>query len=277
MVGEEFEAFVERWVQRIRDEVPDAVAVFLAGSHVRGAAGPRSDVDFHVLVAEGPRDEWPLWFDAHDHGLVLVDVWIRDVARWLDSQEESQDWAFGLAAAEPLRLCWVADESWRARLDRRRLTHPAGEPELGHFISALGKVVNAHRQGDELALRLAAQDLGVTCPGLLGPLNPRPPAESRHTALLTALNAGVTPTGYRDDLLICLGLTGGPMSARDLYATACRLATGVVDLLSSHTGTFTRLLPQQLSASLIDGTLRRYVAQLVTDPEGGASRAQPTA
>jgi hypothetical protein len=53
MVGEEL---VQRWVRRLRQEVPGVVAVFLSGSHVRGDAGPSSDVDFDVLVDEGPRD-----------------------------------------------------------------------------------------------------------------------------------------------------------------------------------------------------------------------------
>ena len=54
MIGEEF---IQRWVRRLRREVPDGVAVFLGGSYVRGDAGPSSDVDFDVLVADGPRDE----------------------------------------------------------------------------------------------------------------------------------------------------------------------------------------------------------------------------
>jgi predicted nucleotidyltransferase len=71
MIGEEF---VQRWVRRLRREVPDGVAVFLGGSYVRGDAGPSSDVDFDVLVADGPRDEWPVWFDAEEDRLVRVDA-----------------------------------------------------------------------------------------------------------------------------------------------------------------------------------------------------------
>jgi hypothetical protein len=261
MVGEEF---IQRWVRRLRDEVPDAVAVFLGGSHLRGDAGRFSDVDFHVLVADGPRDEWPLWFDVLDGRPVRVDVWIRDVARWLASQEEPQDWAFGLPSREPLRLCWVADQSWRARLDRAALEHPAGPLELEHFLSDLGKVASAHQRGDELGLRLAAQDLARCCPALLQPVNPdpRPAVTSRHAALLAALDVAVAPCGYREDLLVCLGLTGRPGSAEDVYAAVCRLATGMVELLESRVDTFTRLLPPQLSASLTDGSLRRYAAQV---------------
>ena len=163
-------------------------------------------------------------------------------------------------------MCWAADESWRARLERSQLAHPPGELELDHLVGDLAKVANAYRRGDELGLRLAAQDLARSCPALLQPLNPHPPVGSRHAALLAALDFAVVPTGYRVDLLVCLGLAGRPTSVEEVHAAACRLAAGVVELLGSHAGRFTRLLPEQLAASLSDGSLRRYVAQLVSNP-----------
>jgi hypothetical protein len=108
MVGEEF---IQRWVGRARHEIPDGVAVFLVGSYARGDAGPHSDVDLDVLVADGPRNEWPTWFDVEEHQLVCVSVWIRDVATWLASQQEPQDWAFGLSSVETVRLCWFCPVS----------------------------------------------------------------------------------------------------------------------------------------------------------------------
>jgi phosphoribosyl-AMP cyclohydrolase len=261
MVSEEV---IERWVRRARHEVPDAVAVFLVGSYARGDAGPHSDVDFDVLVADGPRDEGLMWFEGEGDRLVCVSLWVRDVATWLASEEEPQEWAFELASVEALRLCWVADE-WRARLERSRLAHPSGL-ELGHLVGDLGKVANAYRRGDELGVRLAAQDLARSCPGLLQPLNPRSTVGSRGAALRAALGFPVVPAGYRDDLLVCLGLAGRSTSAQDVHAAACRLATGVIELLQSHAGRFTRLLSRQQVASLSDGSLRRYVAQLVRDP-----------
>ena len=73
MVGAEL---VERWVRRLRADVPGTVAVLLGGSYVRGDAGSSSDVDFDVLVADGPRDEWPTWFDIDGERLVRIDAWI---------------------------------------------------------------------------------------------------------------------------------------------------------------------------------------------------------
>jgi phosphoribosyl-AMP cyclohydrolase len=261
----DLEERIQRWVRRLRQEVPDAVAVFLGGSHVRGDAGPASDLDLDVLVADAPRDEWPLWLDADRDGVVRVDVWIRDVARWLAAGDEPQDWAFGLPSRDPLRLLWAADESWRARLDRSGMDHPGYPPELGHFLGDLGKVAHAQARDDELALRLAAQDLARSCPSLLRPLNPDPwpPVASRHAALLAALGVEVAPSGYRDDLLTCLGLAPDPGGAEQVRAAAYRLATGMVRLLESHRDTYTRVLPPELSAALADGSLRRHTDQIL--------------
>jgi Nucleotidyltransferase domain len=64
---------IDAWVDRIRRDNPEAVAVFVVGSLVRGDAGPFSDVDFDVVVPDAPRADYPGWFDdltlrlaAHD-------------------------------------------------------------------------------------------------------------------------------------------------------------------------------------------------------------------
>jgi Nucleotidyltransferase domain len=253
---------IERWVLRLRDEIPEAIAVFLVGSHLRGDAGPHSDLDFDVLVKQPPGEDSPAWFDSEDGRLLRVSVWVRDLTSWWSSQEEPQDWAFGLASSEPVRLCWAADESWWRRLDRSRIDHPGGPPELDHFVGDLGKVANAHGRGDELGLRLAAQDLARSCPSLLAPLNPHPPVSSRHGAMLTALAFDVVPPGYRADLPVCLGLASRPGTASEVHAAACRLATGMVDLLVTEAARYAQLLPSDLAEQLGDGSLRRYVAQL---------------
>ena len=64
----------------------------------------------------------------------------------------------------------------------------------------MGKVANAYRRGDELGLRLAAQDLARSCPSLLQPLNPHPGVGSRHAAPLAALGFAVVPPGYHEEI-----------------------------------------------------------------------------
>jgi hypothetical protein len=257
------EEFVGRWVQRLRREVPEAVAIFLGGSQLRGDAGPCSDVDFDIVVPDGPRDEWPAWYDDADGRIVQISTWIRDVDSWQSAAEESQDWAFHLPCADPLRLRWVADGAWRERFDRTEVTFPAGPPEIGHFEGEAGKVANAWLGGDELALRLAAQDFARSIVSLLQPLNPRPPVRSRLAALRSLLDFDVVPAGYRADMITCLGLAGGATGA-DVYAAARRLAAGVLDLLDAHEPTLGPLIPDDSARSLRDGSLRRYVEQALS-------------
>ena len=258
------ERLVQRWAMRLREEIPGVLAVYLVGSRLTGDAGPHSDLDFDVLVEQAPAEESPAAFDSENGRLLRVSVWIRELADWIRAEDEPQDWAFGLAVSEQVRLCWAADESWRRRLDRSRIDHPGAPPELDHFLGDLGKVANAHDRGDELGLRLAAQDLAQSCPTLLAPLNPHSPVGSRYAALRTALAFEVAPLGYRADLLICFGLAGNPATRSEVHDAACRLATGVTDLLASEAATYTPLLTSDLAAQLADGTLRKYVDQLVS-------------
>lgn len=258
--------FIDRWVGRLRREVPDAVGILLGGSQLHGDAGPYSDVDFDIVVPEGPRDEWPSWLDTDGGRVVRVSTWIRDAGAWLADQAEPQQWAFYIACAGPVRLCWAADESWRVRLARPEVTHPAGEPEIDHFEGEAGKVANAWHSGDELALRLAAQDLAHSVLSVLQPLNPRPPVRSRRAALATVLGYDVVPDGYRDDMLTCLGLAGSGDAAA-VYAAACRLIRGTLDLLDAHESTFAALTPQG-SAPLRDGSLRRCVEYALNGSPG---------
>jgi hypothetical protein len=256
MVGDEL---IRRCIDRVRHEIPDVVAVLTGGSVVRGDAGPHSDVDLDVIVANGPRDEWPNWYLPEGGGLVRIDLWVRDADSWLAAGDEPQDWAFGLPSVDPLRLCWVADESWRTRLDRDGMAHPAGPPELAHVVSDLAKVANARVRGDELGLRLAALDLATALPGLLRPVHPGPPVTSRRAALDAALATG--PAG---DLLTCLGLTGAATVA-DVHAAATRLAADVVDLLETRRADYADVLSKAERDDIVNGNLRRYVSQLVAE------------
>lgn len=252
MVDEEF---VRLWVGRLRAEVPDAVAVFLGGSQVRGDAGPHSDVDFDIVVPEGPRDEWPAWFS----GGVRVSTWIRDVDTWLAARSQPQDWAFGLPCADPMRLCWAADGPWRQRFDITEVRYPAGEPELDHFEGDAGKVANAWAAADPLGLRMAAQDLARSVVSVLVPLNAVPPVRGRGEALRALLDFTVAPDGYREDMLTCMGLADRYAGADEVHAAARRLARGVLALLEEHASTFAGLVPEWEARSLSGGDLRRYL------------------
>jgi len=259
------EAFIDGWVQRLRREVPDAVAIFVGGSYLRGEAGPFSDIDFDVVVGDGPREGWPAWFDTSGDVLVRVSTWIRDADAWFAARDEPQEWAYGLPSADPERLCWVADEVWRQRLEAAPARFPPGEPEIDHFVGEVGKIGNAWYAGDELMLRLAGQDLARSVASLLLPLNPMAPVSSRGAALRTVLGYPVAPAGYREDMLACMGLRG-PATAADVHAAACRLAAGVLDLLEQHQQRYAEVLPADATDALRDGTMRRYLEQAIAGP-----------
>ncbi len=253
---------VDRWTVRLREEVPDAVAIFVGGSHVRGDAGPDSDVDFDVVVADGPRDEWPAWFDVNAGRLVRISAWVRDVDAWLATEDEPQEWAFYLASADPMRLCWAADDGWQERLDRTQMNHPPGPPEVDHFEGEVGKVTNAYRAGDEVGVRLAAQDLARSIASMLQPLNAHPPTTSRREALRILLDFHVVPSGYEHDMLACLGLVDH-VDTSEVHAAACRLAGGTMEIVQTNASVFAPLVPADAAASIRDGSLRRYINQII--------------
>jgi phosphoribosyl-AMP cyclohydrolase len=130
-------------------------------------------------------------------------------------------------------------------------------------------VANAWAGGDELGLRLAAQDLARSVMSLVQPLNPRPPVRSRREALRTILDFDVVPVGYRDDMLTCMALADRHASPGQVHAAAGRLARGVLALLDAHTSAFATLLPPQAARCVHDGTLRRYIEQALGDPAAG--------
>jgi phosphoribosyl-AMP cyclohydrolase len=261
------EAFIRQWVERLRADEPRALAVVLKGSYARGDAGPWSDVDFDVLTAGAPRVAYPVYLaEALTRRLVLVSVACTPLEAWLAGAAEPEAWAFGLPVAERTRLLWAADAAVRARVDRPALRHPPGGVELEDLVGDLGKVRNALARGDDLALRLAAQGLAGLCPSVLRPLNPPVSAGSRTEALRLVLDFPVAPPTYREDLLLCLGLTGRAAAPEAVAAAAARLVDGVVSLARQHARLLGPELPPHLPRYLADGTLERYLG--VDGPAG---------
>jgi phosphoribosyl-AMP cyclohydrolase len=260
------EAFIERWATRLRREFPEAVAVILKGSYARGEPLPHSDVDFDVLTSGGPREEYPVYFDTIGGKLVHVSVAVRDLDGWLATEREPQTWAFGLPAAEATRLLWAADAPICQRLDRPPLSHPPAEPELEDLVAELGKVRNAQPAGDELGLRLAAHSLASLCPTILRLINPVVRADTPLKALRLVLDFPVAPPNYREDMLTCLGLTARASSPDDVVQAAARLVAGTVELLTPYAYDLKDDLQPGQAEQLADGTLRRYVDQLIGEP-----------
>lgn len=255
------DGFVSTWVDRLRGEIPEVAAIILKGSHARDDAEVHSDVNFDVLVKGAVRDEYLVFFDEINGRLRHVSVAVQDVGDWIAERDEPVSWAYGLPAAETTRLLWTRDDALRTELDDPARLHPPEYPELEDVVEAWGKVRNARRRGDDLAMRLAAQKMARLCPTLLRPLNPEALPSNRREAMRAVLGFPVAPDGYRDDLPRLFGLSGEAVPMESLNAAARRLTFATVALLREHAATLEGLLEDDLYAYLIDGTLERYIRQ----------------
>jgi hypothetical protein len=256
------EAFLEGWAQRLRTEIPGALAVVLKGSHVRDNAGPFSDVDFDVLVDDTEIDDpYPVWIVEHGGRLVHVSVAVERLNDWVTEFKEPASWSFGFPSREVTRLLWVARQSLAAELDRPWREHPAAEPEIEDFIEELGKARNAALRGDDVTLRLAVQEIAELAPTLLAPLNePRFPG-TRPEAISMALDLETVPDGYREDMLDCLGLSGRALTRAEALATGERLVMGTLALVEANIEAFEPLVKPRLLGLMRDGAMRRYLEQ----------------
>ncbi|SCL15903.1 phosphoribosyl-AMP cyclohydrolase [Micromonospora nigra] len=235
------------------------VGILLRGSHARRAATAHSDVDVDVLVGGAPYAARRAYLAEHSGRLTHLSVASRDVRSWIVRLGEPADWAFGLPVTAPARLLW-AEPHWRPRIDLPVLCQPADEPRLEELIATLGKVAGARDAGDQLGIRLAAADLARLTPSVLRLANPSVRVVSRRSALSAALDLPVAPAGYREDMLLCLGLRPG--SVGQLAAAASRLVGGTLPLVRPYAAEIAEVAGADLAAALVDGRLRRYVAQL---------------
>ena len=269
MIGE---AFIAGWADRLRREIPGAIAVVLKGSHVRGHAGPYSDLDLDLDVLvfnEEIADPYLTWIEHDGDGrLVHVSVAVETFDDWLAGFREVASWSFGFPSSEVTRLLWLGRPSLRAELDRPSRAHPGGEPELEDFIEELGKARNARLRGDEIAVRLAVQEIAQLCPSLLAPLNPAASPGTRPDALKAALDLAVAPDGYRDDMLLCLGLSGRASTVDEVLAVGTRVVMGTLSLLEANADMVCPDLAPHLPELLTSGLLRYYLEQGNVAPLG---------
>lgn len=252
--------FLEDWAARLRDAAErPVVGILLRGSHARRAATAHSDVDLDVLVGGSPYAARRAYLAETAGRVTHVSVAARDVRSWVHRLGEPADWAFGLPVTAPARLLW-ADPHWRPRIDLPVLCQPAGPPRLEELIAMLGKAAAARAAADRLGVRLAVADLARLCPSVLRPANPSVRVSSRRAAFAAALELPVAPAGYRDDMLLCLGLRPG--GTGQLWAAAVRLVAGILPLIRPYAGEIADTAGADLADALVDGRLDRYVAQL---------------
>lgn len=268
--GYDTEALLDRWAARLRQEEPSAIAVLCHGSYARGTPEPHSDLDMDVLTDGDPSSGYRSAFETLPDGRLLhVTIAGYALHEWLEQFEpdaESEDWAFFLPARQSARLLWSTPEA--ARLLAGRVTlELAASPQLQDLLESAAKVRNARARGDELGVRQAAQDTALRAPALLALLGDVPVAESRRAALDIALDIPGAPSGYRDDMLTCLGLSGRASTAEDVHAAALRLTRGVLDALRARPEVIAGRAEPGLPEALASGALHR----LLTQPDRGAT------
>lgn len=248
-------AWLQELVDRLQASFPDALAIFLAGSHARGDHGPYSDVDLTVVVRRPRRVDY-LAFWPEDAGRpVHVSIDLTTKRKLLEGQRRPAKWSLGLPARQAVRVLWAADPDLAGLAEWR---YPPGPGELEDFLEYAGKILNARCCGDELALRAAAQGLATRWPALVAPLNPPVLAESPMHAVRLALGFPNVPESSPDDWLVCFGHR--PASADELHRRAMRLAAGTVNQLRAALERGNPLdwlgLPD-LRPQLLDGTIVR--------------------
>lgn len=258
------EQHLARWVERLRRDEPRAVAILCHGSYARGAAEPHSDLDLDVLIDGEPDAHYRSAFEELPDGRLLhatiatisLEGWLAQFAPPVMSEE----WALFLPARQMARLLWATPAA-RERLDGHIILALEAEPQLQDVLEDAAKVRNAIARGDELGVRLAAQHLALCCPAALSLLNPPVVVDTHRAALQAALDLPVAPPGYRDDMLICLGMSGHATSAQDVHDAVLRLAVGIISALQAQPQVVAGRVEPGLPEALADGRLMRLLTQ----------------
>ncbi|HMP43115.1 MAG TPA: hypothetical protein PKA05_22260, partial [Roseiflexaceae bacterium] len=165
-----------------------------------------------------------------------------------------------LPARETARLLWATPAAAAQLADRLTLELQAS-PQLQDLIECAAKVRNALNRDDDLGVRQAAQGLALRAPALLALLNPPVCVESPRLALQAALDLGLVPAGYRDDMLCCLGMAATAADTAAIAASALRLAHGVITMLRANPTLIAGWVEPGLPEALSDGRLERLLTQ----------------
>lgn len=247
---------IRQWVDRLRQEHPDAVAVVLKGSHARGEASRWSDIDFDVLVSTPDTEVYRTWIEPVGDRLVHVSAAVESLSGWLADADEPSEWSLGLPTVETTKLLWAGtDELW-SQLDRPFKSHPAAEPEVEDTMEALGKIRSALARGDDVGVYRNANKLATLIPTLLVPLNPPSPVSNSRSAIEAVRSLHNVPAGFANDWLQCMGYVDN-RTPESTAATAERLFAGVLAMLPIDP----EVVGDDIARLLKDGRLRDYLDQ----------------
>ncbi len=248
---------IAQWVDRLRQEYPDAIAVVLKGSHARGEAGAWSDIDFDVLVSTPEIEIYRTWIEPVGERLVHISAAVESLAGWLGETGEPASWSLGLPTIETTSLLWAASDELRAQLDHPARSHPAAEPEVEDTMEALGKIRSAHARGDDVGVYGSANKLATLIPTMLIPINPHTPVSNSRAAVTAVLGWPNLPAGFAEDWLRCMGYVDTRTPATTA-ASAEQLFNSVLAMLPADPA----VVGEDIARLLSDGLLRHYLDQL---------------
>lgn len=248
--------FIAHWVDRLRQEYPDAVAILLKGSHARGEATVWSDIDFDVLVGTERVEDYRTWIEPVGERLVHISAAVESLAGWLADSDQPSSWSLGLPTIETTQLLWADDDATLERLHKPYKTHPAAEPEVEDTMEALGKIRSALARGDDIGVYRNATKLATLIPTLLVPINPPAPVANSRQAITAVCNFPNVPAGFTDDWLVCMGYVDA-RTPQSTAAAAGRLLYGVLALLPADP----TIVGDDIARLLADGLIRRYLDQ----------------
>lgn len=255
---------LEPIITQLRASDPHMLALLLRGSYARAAAGPHSDLDLLVLHQHEPDISYRSLIIEQENGRLLhitigyaaLDDYLAEIA----SPQEAELWSLFLPVRDVASLLWAAPQV-TARLPSRFDTCYAISPQLQDMLECVGKLRNAYTLGDELGVRLAAQGIGQRCPALLAAISPISEVQSPLEAVRSALDMDFAIQGYREDLPICLGLSGQATSIDDIHTIGMRLACAVLEVLRPHAQQLGAQLEPNLPSYLTEGLVMRLLTQ----------------
>lgn len=245
------------FVENLRAEYQNAVAVMLKGSHARDAAQPWSDIDFDVLVRGEDPEEYRTWLEPWDGRLVHISAAVESLDAWLVDAEEPSSWSLGFPTVETTRLLWAESDDLRALLDRPYRPHPGHEIEIEDSMEALGKMRNALVKGDVIGVYRNANKLATLVPTMLIPVNPEWRVANSREAIDAVLSLPNVPVGFRDDWLACMGYVDARTPETTLEA-ATRMFMGALALLPHDAD----VIGEDFARMLADGSLQAYLQQM---------------
>jgi phosphoribosyl-AMP cyclohydrolase len=255
------------WIERLRADEPGALAILLQGSFARGEAEPYSDVDLRVVTTGQPRRRDRAYFVEQEGRLVHYSIGSRGLAELLGAIADAEVWPWLEPHYRFVKPVW--DPHGTVELLRMAVaaSRPGPRPylaglflELESMIEEVAKVRNAEMAADYMAAARAARETADRAWRVLLRCVDPWPLENQAAGVERMLRLGDAIPGYRDNLLLCLGLTPVARPMTGLAGAALDLADGVVAWIEVNAARIG--LPEDVRALLGDGQLARYLRQM---------------